>query len=239
MVELEKITNDQYPITKKFPMIKWSNVSKTWLDYAKEIVDLIAKTTPISSNSLTLNIETDLPLGKGMGSSTALVIAMSRCLLGDDCRAEALEIENELNPNHSGIDFAVIWEEKPLLFQKGSAPKSINLPASLLNGSRLIDTGTPNESTPELVAWVRSRYEAGDKNIRVAIQTIGRCTERIVIGESLQTVIRDHHLAQVALGVVTPEARHIITDIENKGGAAKVLGAGARTGGCGMVLAFE
>jgi mevalonate kinase len=223
--------------------IQWSEVPEIWLNYTKKILNELdgicrrrgKHSAPLQRKGI-LHIESDLPLGKGMGSSTALVIALCRYFLGNDCRPEALEIENAVNPGNSGIDFAVIWEEKPILFRKGTAPRPINLPANILNKSRLIDSGTPNEATPALVAWVRSRYESGDKRVCDAIETIGRCTERIVAGESLKTVMRDHHRAQVALGVVTPEAQKIIAEIEKKGEAAKVLGAGARTGGGGMIL---
>ncbi|MDD5056201.1 MAG: hypothetical protein PHZ00_08130 [Candidatus Peribacteraceae bacterium] len=222
--------------------IHWPDVSDKWLKYGEKIVTAIRRfslgnpSARLQAKGGILRIKTDLPLGKGMGSSTALVIALCRCLLGNDCRSEAVKIEDEMNPNHSGIDFAVIWEEKPIFFRKGAAPKRINLTANILKESRLIDTGTPNEPTPELVAWVRSRFEAGEIPVCNAIETIGRCTERIVAGEPLKPVIRDHHRAQIALGVVTSEAQKIIAEIEKKGGAAKVLGAGARTGGGGMVL---
>ncbi|MDD5055892.1 MAG: hypothetical protein PHZ00_06535 [Candidatus Peribacteraceae bacterium] len=245
-ITLEKIDNCKLKIENS---IEWPDVPKPWLKYAEKIVRLATNNLKEMPRGV-LRIKTDLPLGKGMGSSTALVIALCRCLLGNDCRKEALEIENELNPDHSGLDFAVIWEEKPIYFRKGVAPKPINLPANLLKESRLIDTGTPNETTPELVAWVRSRCELpitpatgaprpgyGEKtNTRTAIEIIGRCADRILSGESLESVFHDHHRAQVALGVVTPEAQKIIAGIEEKGGAAKVLGAGARTGGGGMIL---
>jgi mevalonate kinase len=58
------------------------------------------------------------------------------------------------------------------------------------------------------------------------------------VGEDLQTVMRDHHRAQVALGVVPPDVADMVDGIESTGGAAKVIGAGSRTGGAGMVLAL-
>lgn len=56
-------------------------------------------------------------------------------------------------------------------------------------------------------------------------------------GEALATVMREHHKAQVALGVVPAGVRDLIAAIEQAGGAAKVIGAGSRTGGAGIVLA--
>jgi mevalonate kinase len=216
--------------------IRWPETAgeKRWDAYIRTIVTLLEKRRkPVRG---TIAIGNSIPLGKGMGSSTALVIALCRCLLGQDCREEALKIEDAVNPGHSGLDFAVIWEERPILLRKGSPPKSIVLPNDLLKGSRLIDTGSPGEPTKDLVAWVRSRKD--DPAVAAALMMIGLCTERILSGEPIKNVMRDHHRAQVALGVVTADARKIIADIEAAGGAAKVLGAGARTGGGGMVLAM-
>jgi len=56
-------------------------------------------------------------------------------------------------------------------------------------------------------------------------------------GEPFGAVMRDHHKAQVALGVVPPEAQQLIAAIESAGGAGKIIGAGSRTGGAGIVLA--
>ncbi len=211
-------------------------VDPVWTVYAQKVATaIVERTQPLSG---TLVIENRLPLGKGMGSSTALIVAMCRCMLGTDCKETALAIENELNPGNSGIDFAVIWEERPILFSRGKAPEVIELPEHLLAGSSLIDTGKPNETTPELVSWVRQRYEAGESSVVKAIETIGNCTERILSGEPLKNVMHDHHQAQVALGVVPEATQKIIADIEAKGGAAKVIGAGGRTEGGGMVLAI-
>lgn len=197
-----------------------------------------------------------------MGSSTALVIAIAKSALGDDCEEIAREIEEKVNPGNSGLDFTVIWHEKPVLFRRGSKPTFIELPENLLAGMSLIDTGTPNETTPELVAWVKSHYEkpligsgkparrssksAGglpavddQSNIQSAIETIGRCTDRILKGEPIKDILRDHHRAQVALGVVPEAVQKLIAEIEKKGGAAKVLGAGGRTGGGGMVMVVD
>ncbi len=207
-----------------------------WTLYAQKVATaIIERTQPLSG---TLMIENNLPLGKGMGSSTSLIVAMCRCILGTDCEATALAIENELNPGNSGIDFAVIWEERPILFFKGQDPEVIELPEYLLAGSSLIDTGKPNETTPELVSWVRQRYESEDSSVVKAVETIGLCTERILSGEPLRNVMRDHHRAQVVLGVVPESTQKIIADIEINGGAAKVIGAGGRTGGGGMVLSI-
>ena len=213
--------------------IEWSGKSDddTWMIYAKQIAEKIKEYTGVFG---TFHIENDLSLGKGMGASTALILAMCRASLGPDCARITLTIENELNPGNSGIDFAVIWEGKPILFQKNSIPEIVDIDLRKLGAYELIDTGAPNETTPELVAWVRSR----EAELKYPIETIGNCTERLLQGEDIHLVLRDHHRAQVALGIVPISVQRMITEIEERGGSAKVIGAGARTGGGGMVLAL-
>ncbi|MDD5041163.1 MAG: hypothetical protein PHX87_06725 [Candidatus Peribacteraceae bacterium] len=220
------------------PTIKWLGISggEAWEDYARKII-LHLEQAQNTSFCGKLTIRNQLPLKKGMGSSTALVIALTRVLLGKQKRAEALAIEDAMNPGHSGIDFAVIWEEKPLYFQKGQDPQTITLPKDVLRGALLVDTGTPGQTTPELVAWVKERAE--DPRVKQALIQIGKCTERLRKGEDIRLVFRDHHRAQVALGVVPKPVQTLIAEIERLGGTAKVLGAGGKTGGGGTVLALH
>ncbi len=211
-------------------IIDWPevNFSDAWLHYINTILDLC------HAEPGTLAIKNQLPLQKGMGSSTALIIAVCRSVLGPNCREQALAIEDELNPGHSGIDFNVIWEETAVKFSKKEGATPIALSPSLLDGAFLLDTGAPNETTPELVAMVQY-YEEDFKEI---FEKIGACTNRIAAGEDLQAVIRDHHRAQVVLGVVPSDVQDMIQKIEDAGGAAKVIGAGGKTGGAGVVLAL-
>ncbi len=219
-----------------------------WESYIGRIVSLCeAKSGEKFVGKLT--ISGNLPVGKGMGSSTALVIATCKSLLEQDAdEAFCKRVEDTVNPSNSGLDFAVIWSGKPLVFKKGEAPQYWPLSTDLLHGTTLIDTGTPKETTSELVAWIKEKAKlaSGEPGLSAqvdeALKMIGQCTERIlqqgttIAQSSLKAIIRDHHQAQVALGVVPESVQALIKAIEEKGGAAKVLGAGARTGGGGMVL---
>jgi mevalonate kinase len=211
--------------------VDWHQIAgnEPWHRYLHAILRQI----PIAERGV-LHIRNDIPLGKGMGSSTALAIAITRCLLGNDCVREARAIEDAVNPGNSGLDFAVIWNAKPLRFVKGEPPQPVTLPGNLLTDAVLIDTGTPNETTPELVAWVKARRNEPD--VARALEIIGNCTERLLQGENPLSVLKEHHRAQVALGVVPEAVQTVMARIEEAGGAAKVIGAGARTGGGGIVL---
>lgn len=216
--------------------IEWKGIQggKEWMRYLHCIVEQCQK-QPDRIFRGTLTVENTVPLQKGMGSSTSLVVAVARCLLGENCEREALAVEDTVNPGHSGIDFSVIWNARPIYFRKDRAPEPFSLLSDLLKGSLLIDTGTPNETTPELVSWVKTRKE----ECREALETIGRCTDRLRSGGDLRAILREHHRAQIALGVVPRSVQDLIEAIESIGGSAKVIGAGGRTGGGGMVLAMH
>ncbi len=177
-----------------------------------------------------------------MGSSTGLVIAICRVLLGPENRTQAVLVEDLINPGNSGLDFAVIWANHPVKFTTGSTPEPLRLNLDFMKTATLIDTGKPGQTTAELVAWMKTKVSGEhvlSADTTSALETIGHCTDRLLAGEDPKVVIRDHHKAQVALGVVPPSVQELIRDIEKKGGAAKVLGAGAKTGGGGMVLALQ
>ena len=203
-----------------------------WAEYARLIFKTLEPETGVLHGIL--SVTGTLPLGKGMGSSTALIVAICRCLLGPDCAKIACMIENALSPNNSGIDFAVIWAGKPILFKKEEIPETVDFDMTKLAGYELLDTGTPGERTSELVRWIRSR----EAELKEPLETIGQCTKRLLRGEPIRNILRDHHRAQVVLGVVPATTQAMIAEIEANGGSAKVIGAGGRTGGGGIVLAL-
>lgn len=213
-------------------VVHWPDAHPLWREYIDTIVEKCLEREDHFFG--TLELSCTLPLGKGMGSSTAAIVAVCRALLGADCEQTALDIEDALNPGHSGIDFATIWRNAPVEFQKGEDNKTLRLEYDILKNAILIDTGTPDEATPELVSWMREKQQ----EIEGAIRSIGKCTQRLIAGESPVTVLRDHHQAQVTMGIVPKEIQTMIAKIEHVGGAAKVIGAGGRTGGAGMVVAI-
>jgi len=221
--------------TKKHAIIAWKDAPSLWQEYAEHILIEYERVTDQLFGG-TLKIETELPLGRGMGSSTALIIAIGRALLGTGADRTVIEtIEDHFAPHNSGIDFEVIWQNKPLLFRTGETSIACPIDTSFMSQSVLIDTGSPNEPTAELVADVQQR----SKELQEPLNCIATCTERLLKGEDIRTVMPDHNKAQVVVGVVPKAVQGLITTIEQSGGCAKVIGAGSKTGGGGMVLAVH
>jgi mevalonate kinase len=222
--------------TQKGLRIVWFGQKETgvWVTTVRKIIKLIE--ARVGSLSGKLTIHNTLPLGKGMGSSTAIVIALARCFLGKNCRDEALDIENVINKGHSGIDFAAIWEERPILIKKDSY-EFTDLPKSLQHGF-LVDTGRPVVPTSLILQRLKQRA-LKEKSLMKSVEVIGDCTERLLSGEDPLTVFPDHHRGQVNLGLVPPRVRSLIEKIERSGGAAKAVRSGGGSGGSGMVLAVH
>jgi len=205
-----------------------------WLTTVRKITKLIE--AQIGSMSGTLTIHNTLDLGKGMGSSTAIVVALARCFLGENCKEEALAIEDIINKDHSGLDFAVIWEERPIVIQ-GNRYEFTELPKGLQRGF-LVDTGLPAAPTSIIVQRLKERMTT-EKGLMDFVDTIGNCTERLLSGEDPLTVFPDHYKGLVNLGVVPPRVRALIEKIQQSGGAAKPGRFGCATGGAGMLFAVH
>lgn len=205
-----------------------------WLSSVRKIVALIEEHIgPVFGK---LRVRSTLPLGKGMGSSTATVIALARCFLGKNCKEEACAIEDVINKGHSGLDFAAIWEERPIVIQ-GSKYEFTELPQGLQRGI-LIDTGLPIAATSIIVRHLKERL-LRDSTLMDSVETIGNCTERLLSGEDPITVFPDQYRALVNLGVVPPPVRSLVEKIERSGGAAKPGRFGGATGGAGMLFAVH
>ena len=205
-----------------------------WLTTVRKIAKLIeARIGPVSGK---LTIRNTLPLGKGMGSSTAIVVALARCFLGENCKEMALAIEDVINQGHSGLDFAVIWEERPIVIQ-GNKYEFTELPKGLQRGI-LVDTGLPTAPTSIIVRALKQRLQT-DKVLMDSVNAIGNCTERLLAGEDPLSVFPDHNKELVNLGVVPPRVRSLLDKIQRAGGAGKPGRFGGATGGAGMVFAVH
>jgi len=227
----DKSDNTQEDLRIIWPGQKEGDV---WLTTVRKITKLIeAKTGPISGR---LTIRNTLPLGKGMGSSTAIVVALARCFLGENCKNEALAIEDIINNGHSGLDFAAIWEERPVVIQ-GDKYEFIELPKGLQRGV-LVDTGLPTAPTSIIIGRLKERLRK-EKVLMDSVETIGNCTERLLSGEDPLTVFPDHYKGLVDLGVVPPQVQSLIEKIQQSGGAAKAARFGGETGGAGMLFAVH
>lgn len=198
-----------------------------------------------------LNIYGDIPNGAGLGSSSALAVALIKAiselyekdLPDDQVNKIALDIEKMMHGNPSGGDNTASTYGGLIWFQRDERGRPTieslreEIPYELENFV-LAYIKKPAKSTGELVSGVR----ALDPSFREPrIKTIGQVARdmRNALGE--KDFPRVKQLINLAwsnlhdLGLSIPEADEIIRKIGEMGGAAKLCGA---CGG-GIMLAYH
>lgn len=172
-----------------------------------------------------LRIESQLPIGSGLGSSAALATALVWALRKDSSLKTKNQlvkiIEDKQHGKSSGVDQTIVREGGFLRFQQGVF-KTVKLK---LTRAILINSGKPLESTGEMVRQVaKGRF---DKEFKA----IGK-----LVNYWRPEVIKANEALLEKIGVVGEKAKKMIRQIETIGGMAKVCGAGGVKGGSGMIL---
>jgi mevalonate kinase len=212
------------------------------------------------SPGLSLRIESALPVGSGFGSSAATatgIVAAYLSFRGEALNPDAverivLEAERRQHGLPSGIDGATVLHGGLLWARKlpagGLAVERVPVRSPLLSRLRVYDTGMPAETTGAVVAAVRHRRDqdpAGHERLldRIEAATRGFRAELEREEENparARELIAECEAALEEMGVVTPEVRALVRQVEAAGGAAKISGAGALTGsGAGSLLVYH
>jgi mevalonate kinase len=205
------------------------------------------------NDGLILRIRSDVPVGSGMGSSAALLVAVIAGLLEfleksqekEKIRDLAFGLENMIHGRSSGVDPAVATYGGLILYKKGSKVKPIKSRGRLPN-IFVLQTGKPVESTGEMVVLVNSKLQMKDLKLEIGkvLSDIGKLTGEFIkvfkngnfdrIGE---LVLENERLLE-KLGVVSVKTKNLLTDLKNIGVAAKISGAGGVSRNSGILLAL-
>jgi mevalonate kinase len=209
---------------------------------------------------LHLRIESALPVGSGFGSSAATaagIIAAYLTFRGEELNHDAverivLEAERRQHGLPSGIDGATVLHGGLLWARRlpagGLLTERVPLRSPLLSRLRVYDTGMPAETTGAVVAAVRHRRDqdpAGHERLLDRIEAATRAFRAELEREQEDParaleLIAECEAALEEMGVVTPEVRALVRQVEAAGGAAKISGAGALTGsGAGSLLVYH
>lgn len=186
-----------------------------------------------------VDIQTELPVGRGMGSSAALTVALLRAAAaarGEAPDAETLHqrgfaVERVFHGNPSGLDHAVAASGGALLYRRGEPPEAVDMkPLRVV----VLDSGVAGD-TGALVAGVAARRPGID----AALARLGELAELGAgcLGDldALGGVLNEAHEHLREVGVSTPQLDEMVALSRSAGSpGAKLSGAG----GGGVVLAL-
>lgn len=193
-----------------------------------------------------LSSRSDLPLGAGMGSSSAVIaatIVLYEHLLGlqqnPKDRFERVRFCERLQHGKGSFTdaAAVVYGGMNLVQQEAVTAVDMAPDHPLLQGEGWywVLHGTPDASTGECVAAVRASHGQDSvlwqsfEQITCALQTA--LTEK----RDATDIIRENHRLLQEIGVVPDATARFIDAVEEAGGAAKISGAGSTRGDYGGV----
>jgi mevalonate kinase len=189
-----------------------------------------------------LKINSHIPIGSGLGSSAAIILAIYDALVPllnititeSELFTLALEAENLQHGYSSGLDLRICHYGGALIYENNKVTR-LTIPDFTFY---LVDTGHPESTTGECVSAVKSYFENDEIK-----QQFSNVTHKMIdalkqanISELIDSVRINSRLLE-NIGVVPTRVRHFIHAIEAAGGAAKICGAGSIVGdNAGMLL---
>ena len=195
---------------------------------------------------LSCRIDSEIPMGSGLGSSASLIIAMLRGLADwhqiyfsqADFQRIATELEGFAHGRSSGLDVAAILQDQPMQWQNKQAEA---LTVSTLSGY-LVHTGSPSSSTADCVGHVRQHHASNHLLWEKMSQMVNQLKQQIQAQQDPSNSIRQLQTMLTALGIVPQRVQDFTHAIEAKGWAGKQCGAGSISGDAGgfyWLLTYE
>lgn len=193
-----------------------------------------------------VKIHSNIPLGRGLGSSAAIAISIVRALFkyfDRDLSRETLMrlvhiAETHAHGNPSGIDMEAASSTNPIWFQRGKETETVKLGTTFY--LIVADTGQVGD-TRAAVESIRQKYETNPKQTETSLSLLEKYTfqvrEALLTGD-LPLVGSLLNLAQeelAKLGVSNQIIEHLVTEARKAGAYGAKLTGGGR-GGCIIAL---
>lgn len=213
----------------------------------KKLIQTILQQFNQSSANFKMTITSAIPAERGMGSSAATAVAVTRSLFDFFDRplsrhrllALAAVSEKVIHGSPSGMDAATTSSSAPIWFVKGQA--SYNLPINLKGNLVIADSGIRGQTGPA-VATVRARMADFPQETNVFMDRLGQLaysTRQAIASAQLTKVGQNFTTAQLilqTLGVSSELLDHLIFVAQRNGSLGTKLTGGGR-GGCLIALA--
>lgn len=195
-----------------------------------------------TAEDIEIDINSNVPLGRGLGSSAAVVTAITRGIFkffGYQFTMEELYTIVEIGETYahgkpSGIDMMAVASDLPIIFKKQEGASSFHVTKPQI--FVIADSGRVG-NTKQAVQMVKDRYLADTTNISLVLERIGRITnevkESLIVGDSIKlgSSLYKNHLELIKLGISNDELNKLVESAMNTGAlGAKLTGGGL--GGC-------
>jgi mevalonate kinase len=191
--------------------------------------------------NLEIKVNSTIPVASGLGSGTAVTVALTRALAShldypmtdEEVNAFAYEIEKLYHGTPSGIDNTVVTYSEPVYFVKGQPIEVFKVGQlfTILIG----DTGV-SAPTKESVADVRKLWEADKTKWENVFDNIGEIVDQarkaIESGqwEMLGDLMNQNHALLQEMTVSSPELDQLVKAARNAGAIGAKLSGGGRGG---------
>lgn len=223
-------------------------------DYVRHAVETVVSHYKMGTiPNIKITVVSDIAPGYHLGSSAAVAVAtvgasmyfLKKIWNPAAINQLAYEVEKYIHKIPSGVDNTAItfggflWYRKELEFLRSFWQLPLKLPPAL-NHFSLIDTGRPKENTGEMVAFVKTQ-----KNLQKFLDANEIQTKRVAVavkqGDEKMFIdaIQKGQRTLEGMGVVSKKVIPLIRQIEEVGGAAKILGGGGRERGVGFLLCYH
>ncbi len=231
------------------------------IDYLAIVVGETLKfyNVPHSVKGFSLVIDSQVPIGGGLGSSAACAVSIVGAVSLFLDKPLQKEIINEIayiaeqkkhglpsGGDNSTVCFGgLVWFRKETPDLKIIQPIPFTIPSDLSKKFTLINTGKPVESTGEMVSLVRALKETDPAVVEFFLQKQEQLTRELVgvVKNSNETefirIIREGESNLERIGVVSDYVKPFIRAVESSGGAAKICGAGGKIKATGIILAYS
>jgi mevalonate kinase len=217
-----------------FPSLNknFQNINKEILFIASKVKQYLKKEKiDFFDKPYDFKIESEIPIGRGLGSSAALSVTSVACFLnfftGKNFDKQvvnnlALEIEKYFHTNPSGVDntascFAgLIFYRKEFDFLKSIFSLDIKISKKIKEHLFLIDSGNPKETTKEMVEKVKKKLIDKANYIEQILNDIEKITKKMVISlkkdkinDFIQCII-DNEIYLEMLEVVSLKTKNLL-----------------------------
>ncbi len=227
-----------------------SKLNKEVLFISQKVKDFLnIKKIIFEDKQFSYKIESEIPVGRGLGSSAALSVASVAAFLEFYTGRKfdkkvinklAFQIEKHFHSNPSGVDNSASCFGGLILYQKQKSLKNLDykIPKNIEEKLFLIDGGKPEETTGDMVKSVESVESVETILIKIEIETkkILDSIENVKIDLFKESIINNEKLLE-ELGVVSEVTKTLLKDLL-KFGVGKVTGAGGRKSGSGFILFY-